>query len=261
MSRPVHQILLSSLRRGAGSLWDLLLPEVCGACGAAEPRGGGLCGPCGEALLSMVALPYCPRCGATIGPNIPIRDDGCAACPATLPRFATVVRLGPYGRPLRSIVQELKYHKREQMLDRLGEMLAQALRSQTEFEQFDVILPVPMHWRRRIVRGFDHARTLARSLSGQLDLPVGDELIRVRPTGPQVRLSRTQRIENVHGAFAIASAATIEGAHVLLVDDVTTTGATANEAARTLLSGGAGRVTLAVVAKAEPPSAYADHWN
>ena len=120
-------------------------------------------------------------------------------------------------------------------------------------------MPVPMHWRRRWSRGYDHARALAKRLAGRLNLPVGNELIRIRYTPPQVTLSRSRRIEIVRGAFALRSTAPIEGAHVLLVDDVTTTGATANETARTLLSGKASRVTLAVVAKAEPPTAYAQH--
>ncbi len=85
---------------------------------------------------------------------------------------------------------------------------------------------------------------------------LGDQLIRVRHTPPQVHLPRTRRIENVRGAFAVRTKRRIEGARVVLVDDVTTTGATANEAARTLLKAGASNVHLAVIAKAEPPRAY-----
>jgi predicted amidophosphoribosyltransferase len=116
-----------------------------------------------------------------------------------------------------------------------------------------------MHWRRRLGRGYDHARVLAREVGGRLDVPVGAELVRVRHTAPQVNLPATRRIENVRGAFAVGDARAVAAADVLLVDDVTTTGATANEAARTLLAAGAARVVLAVVAKAEPPTAYAPH--
>ena len=94
-----------------------------------------------------------------------------------------------------------------------------------------------------------------------LGLPVGDELVRVRNTPPQVNLSRTGRMANVRDAFAVRHAAGVRGANVVLTDDVTTTGATANEAARTLLRAGANDVTLAVLAKAEPPRAYAGHWG
>lgn len=261
MTRTPTRVVLRAVRGGASCLLDLFLPEVCGACGAADPTGGGLCEPCGRMLLSMVALPYCPRCGTTAGPNIPIREDGCAGCPSTLPRFSAVVRLGPYANPLRSVIHELKYRRHQDMLRRLGELLGEAVIARTEVETLDVVIPVPMHWRRRLAKGFDHARVLGRELARYLDLPLGDELIRIRHTPPQVHYSRTQRIENVRGAFGLRSAATIKGAHVLLVDDVTTTGATANEATRTLLSGGAAKVTLGVVAKAEPPTAYAQHWE
>ena len=252
--------ILDAARWCAGGAADLLLPELCAACASADVASEGLCAACGAKLLSLASLPYCPRCGATVGPHIPVREDGCRACEATLPRFVRAVRLGPYAGPLRSIIRELKYHRRETMRRRLGELLGHAVAAACGDERLDLAMPVPMHWRRRLVRGYDHARVLARSVAGPLDLPVGDELIRIRNTPPQTSLPRTKRLANVRGAFALRDQAGVEGANVLLVDDVTTTGATAGEAARALLAGGANRVVLAVVAKAEPPTAYAEHW-
>lgn len=250
---------MGALRTGLNALLDLVLPTTCSACAAADVSAGGLCEACNVRLLSLAALHYCPRCGATIGPNIPVRADGCRACPTPLPRFASVTRLGPYTAPLRRVVQALKYHRVETMCARLGEMLATALDARHGAEQFDMVLPVPMHWRRRLVRGCDHARALARAVGRHLDLPVGAELARIRHTPPQVHLPRTRRLANIHGAFAVTRPGDIEGARILLVDDVTTTGATANEAARTALRAGASTVHLAVVAKAEPPRAYSEH--
>jgi len=247
------------IRAGLGALLDLVLPTTCSACAACDVSDGGLCDACNVRLLALAALKYCPRCGATIGPNIPARADGCRACPTPLPRFASVTRLGPYTAPLRRVVQALKYHRVETMCARLGEMLAMALDARHEADQFDMALPVPMHWRRRLVRGCDHARMLARAVGRQLDLPVGAELARIRHTPPQVHLPRTRRLANIHGAFAVTRPADIAGARILLVDDVTTTGATANEASRTVLRAGASSVHLAVVAKAEPPRAYSEH--
>ena len=243
----------------ARGLGDLLVPGLCGACGRDDIAAEGLCPACNVRLLSLVALGYCPRCGSTLGPNIPAREDGCWACPTTLPRFERAIRLGPYADPLRQIVRGLKYRLSETMRRRLGAMLAEAVASQQADRRFDVVIAVPMHWRRRLARGCDHARVVAREIARRLDLPLGDEFIRVRHTPQQVGLSRTRRIENVRGAFGLRSKRGLAGADVLLVDDVTTTGATANEAARTLLGGGAEHVTLAVIAKAEPPTAYAEH--
>jgi len=254
-----------ALVRGLGSLaWgaaDLVWPESCAACGSAEPCVEGLCEACNVRLLSLVVLPYCPRCGSTLGPNVPVHDEGCAGCPSTLPRFVRTVRLGPYAAPLDGVVRELKYRRRETMRRRLGRLLAGAVASQMPDESFDLALPVPMHWLRRFGRGYDHAGVLARAVSRELGVPLGRELIRVRNTPPQVNLPRSRRIENVRGAFAVSKPRAIAGASILLIDDVTTTGATANEAARVLLKVGALRVTLAVVAKSEPPTAYAHHWD
>ena len=249
---------LRAVRTGLGALVGLVWPTGCSACDGDDVSAGGLCDACNVKLLSLAALNYCPRCGATVGPNIPVRDDGCWSCPDPLPRFASVTRLGPYTFPLRRIVQGLKYHRVETLCRRLGDMLAGALQARRAESVVDLILPVPMHWRRRLARGCDHARALARAAGRRLDLPVGDQLIRVRHTPPQVHLPRTKRIENVRRAFAAGHPRELAGARILLVDDVTTTGATANEAARTLLRAGASSVHLAVVAKAEPPRAYAE---
>ncbi len=250
---------LGALRSGLGALLDLVLPTTCSACRADDISVGGLCDACSVKLLALASLHYCPRCGTTIGPNIPVRDDGCSACPSPLPRFASVTRLGPYAPPLRRIVQGLKYRRVETMYRHLGRMLALALTARHGADVFDLILPVPMHWRRRLGRGCDHARGLARAVSSHLNVPVGDQLIRIRHTPAQVHLPRTRRIANVRGAFSVARPADIEGARILLVDDVTTTGATAGEAARTIIRGGGSSVHLAVVAKAEPPRAYTEH--
>lgn len=236
---------------------DLLLPEVCAACGADYVAVDGLCPHCNVELLSLVALPACPRCVTTLGPNIPARQDGCGACPATLPRFERAFRLGPYAGCLRLAIRGLKYHRYERLRGRLTALLAERIRADWNGEPFDAVVPVPMHWRRRFSRGFDHARSIADRLSRELGVPLGDDLARIRHTPPQVGLPRTRRLANVHGAFAIRSPDTVRGAGLLLVDDVTTTGATADEAARTLLAAGAHHVALAVLAKAEPPTAYA----
>jgi ComF family protein len=255
--------VLDGLLQLSASLVDLVLPESCAACGG-DVADGSLCRDCNVRLLGLVALPYCPRCGSTLGPNIPARDDGCRACPDTLPRFTQVIRLGPYADPLRSAIRDLKYRRQEVLRRRLGKLLAEAVAGKASERPFDLAMAVPMHWRRRLGRPYDHARVLAGVVADALGLPLGNELVRVRHTPPQVHLTRSRRIENVRGAFGLSGGkgpSTLRGAHVLLIDDVTTTGATANEAARTLLEGGASAVTVAVIAKSEPPTAYAEHWK
>lgn len=253
-------VMMTAARTCVHTLADLVLPEVCAACSSNTVAADSLCSDCGKALLMLVALPYCPRCGTTLGPHIPVRQDGCEACPTVLPRFSQVVRLGPYTAPLRDMIHELKYRMHLSMLRHVGRLLAQAVVRRCEQDRLDVAMPVPMHWRRRIWQGYNHARLLGGAVAAELDLPVGDELVRVRNTPPQTSLSRTRRIENLRGAFGVTRKANLQGATVLLIDDVTTTGATANEASRTLLAAGTSKVILAVIAKTEPFTAYARHW-
>jgi competence protein ComFC len=246
---------LGDILRGVG---ELVFPPACLACDADTDGRDTLCDACHKDLLELAALPYCPRCGSSIGPNVPIREDGCAGCPSVLPRFARVHRLGPYRRPIRPGVLRLKYHRDGVIARRLALLLAEGIRRRRSADagELDLVLPVPMHYGRQFVRGGDHSQRLAAILTRRLGVPLGDDLIRVKDTPPQVHLPRTRRIENVRDAFAVRRGGDVSGAAVLLVDDVTTTGATANEATRALLRAGARRVELAVLAKAEPPSAY-----
>lgn len=250
-------ILAAAGRDLAAGVLDLLLPNLCGGCEKRPVLRGRLCEDCTIQLLERIALPYCPRCGATLGPNVPAYPDGCAACPSPLPRFARVHRLGPYAPPLRRAIRRFKFHRRFGLLGVFCAMLAQRIRTESEKEDLlpEVVVPVPAFWLRRMARGVDHAALLAEGLARELSLPLGEELLRVRNTPQQAHLPRTRRLEAVRGAFQARSPSALGGARVLLVDDVTTTGATADECARTLLRAGATRVHLAVLAKAEPPAA------
>jgi ComF family protein len=253
MSAAIKTILgnLGSLAKSAG---DLLLPQVCLACQGDDVASQGLCSRCLQGLLTLVGQPYCLRCGANGQSSTD--DRGCPSCPDPLPRFDRLVRLGPYEPPIKELVRQFKYHRRDGVGRHLGALLATAVSGQCPQEQFDLVLCIPTHWRRRIWRSFDHARSLSSVLAKHLNLPMGYELVRMRHTPPQAQLPKTRRIQNVRGAFAVGSQEALSGAKILLVDDVTTTGATANEATRTLLDAGASRVVLAVIAKAQPPMAY-----
>ena len=242
------------MRRTSGRLWnglvDLVLPDVCAGCDSAAAHDGGLCDSCSVRLLELVARPYCSRCGTSLGPGIPVYEDGCSRCPSPVPRFASVVRLGSYSPPLRNIITDMKYRGRTRMAGRIAEMLAASL--EAEGGEHDLIIPVPMHFARRMARAIDHTAVIARALTRAIGIPVSKGLVRVRNTPQQAELTRSRRAANVRGAFRAANRRALEGAGVILADDVSTTTATADEAARTLLAAGAARVTLVIVARTEP---------
>jgi ComF family protein len=112
-----------------------------------------------------------------------------------------------------------------------------------------LVVPVPLHWWRRWERGYNQSAAIARGIAEQLRLPLQSRaLVRTRPTPPQTTRTPTERRENVRGAFRVGRFARVRGERVLLVDDVLTTGATADAAAASLVAGGAAQVTVAVIA-------------
>lgn len=118
-------------------------------------------------------------------------------------------------------------------------------------QRFDVIVPVPSHWRRRLWRGFDQAAVLARELSRLTGIPAAQALRRTRHTTVQAGLTRRQRRMNIRGCFQTVLREKIRGRRVLLIDDVFTTGATANAAAEALKAAGAAHVGVFTLARAD----------
>jgi ComF family protein len=246
-----------SVRETLKSVVDLLLPRQCAACQTRDDQAAPLCPACAAELLAMVGATHCPRCGTTVGEGLTVEADGCPRCPTPMPRFGHVVRLGTHAPPLAPVIRRFKFRGDHAPCQWLAGLLAEKVRSSPELASVEVIQPVPLHWLRRLRRGYNQAGALAHALGKRLNLEVVDELVRIRNTPPQVHLPRAKRLENVRGAFAVHKAVRVPGRHVLLVDDVTTTGATAGEAARILLAAGASRVSLAVLAKADPPATFA----
>ncbi len=242
------------MTRAISAIFELLFSPACAGCQTHDDITDGFCPECSRAMLAMVSRPACPRCGSILPPSLPQAREDCPGCPSVMPRFERVIRVGPYAGPLKAAIRNAKYYGTTSTL--LSGLLSQAIAAQVRADEFDLILPVPMFWLRRLMRGQNFPVAVAAHVSRKLGWPVGHELMRVRNTPPQVHLSATRRQANVRGAFAVRDKKSLQAARVLLIDDVVTTGATANEAARVLLAAGAAHVSLAVIAKAEPPKAY-----
>jgi len=218
------------------ALFELLYPPRCAACGA---PGEPFCATCAEAILP--AGPGCPRCGR------PGRAAVCGACLLRPPAFQGLQAGGLFGGPLADAIHALKYGDRPALSRPLGRWLA----SRVELPPGAWVVAVPLGRQRRLARGYDQAARLA----GQLARDAGARrldgaLRRTRETPPQVGRSRADRAANVAGAFA-ADPGRVAGRDLVLVDDVVTTGATADAAARALRDAGARSVTVVALARAE----------
>ncbi len=238
------------LRRLARLGTDLLLPPACNFCGAALPT---LAEPplfCSECRLGFQTLQQgvCRRCAAPVAPDH--RDDDCPRCRDRRYHFQAAVALGVYQGSLRDAVIRMKQKAHEPLTLSMGHLLAERVRQQLTESPPDLLVPVPAHWLKRVLRGVNGPDLLVEAMAGRLRLPSADDLIRCRRrTQKQGTLLPSERAANVRDAFAFNSDYDVVGCHVLLVDDIMTTGSTASEAARTLRRAGAARVTVAVVAR------------
>ena len=227
-------------RAAAGALLDLVYPPRCAACGEPAPSGGPFCAICAEAVDPVP--PGCTRCG------LPGPDPLCGGCRAAAPAFDAVRAGGLFGGPLADAIHALKYGNRSALARPLGRWLAEVSPPPADA----LVVSVPLARGRRVERGYDQAALLAdgyaRAAPGR-PRRVRAALARTRETRAQVGLSRDERARNVAGAFAATEA--VRGRDVVLVDDVVTTGATADAASLALRRAGARSIVVVALARAE----------
>ena len=206
-------------------LLDLLTPRACLLCEDQTNISEVLCPACLNSLVRITNA--CARCGNSLADAIL-----CGNCIRTPPFFDSTVSVYAYRYPVTDLIRALKYKQKLIVARELGLKLAQKIRLKTRVLP-DCIIPVPLHRRRFLGRGFNQAHEISRVLASQLQLPIDNNLIRrVRPTRPQFELSAKQRYENVTGAFELLRSPDYKT--VAIVDDIVTTGATVNEVAKLL---------------------------
>ncbi len=226
---------------------DIALPTLCVAC--REPVDGeGVCADC-WAKLSFIAPPFCPRLGIPFvyDPGPELLSMEAIANPPAYARARAAVR---YDDVARTLVHALKYQDRTDLAPAMGRWMARAGREL--LEDADVLVPVPLHWRRGWSRRYNQSGALARIIERQSGVSVSTQALqRIRPTQQQIGLSRPQRASNVQGAFKVASErqSEIQGRRVVLIDDVLTSGATLDACARALLRAKAASVDALVFAR------------
>lgn len=174
--------------------------------------------------------------------------DLCTVCRESLVNFDTVYSFGSYEGPLRKLIHLFKYGKVETLAAPLSRLL---IRSLPLDQRFDVIVAMPMHWRKRWERGFNQAELLAKPVAKRYGTKLATNLRRKRHTKAQAGLTEAQRLANAKGSFLIRRPEEINGKRVLLVDDVFTTGATLRAAAAALKKAGAVHVSALTLARVD----------
>jgi ComF family protein len=235
-------------RRAGEAAVSLLFPPHCAACGRDVASGLHLCAGCGE-KARRIEPPFCRRCSEPFAGAI----DGEFECPNCADRdlhFDCAVAPFLSRGVVREFIHRLKYDRETFLRRPLAAWLAEALTDERLARQpFDLIVPVPLHAARLRERSFNQAALLAALLSEHCGVPTLECLRRIRYTSTQTRLDRHERTENLRGAFRVRDPAALQGSHLLLVDDVFTTGATVDECARVLRLAGAASVRVATVAR------------
>jgi ComF family protein len=227
---------------------QLLWPAVCVNCGSlASHDDKGLCSKCWQEILQCVNPDYCPRCGASVSRYI-LHNGRCPQCQQLEFHLDGLARAGIYGDALRKMIVAFK-RDRTELETHLSMLANSALSSSHFYNDIEMFVPVPLHWRRRLSRGYNQAELLAKKL-GHSHAKISRDLARIRHTEMQPAVDFAKRKANVNGAFAVRRGHRFEGKTLCLVDDVKTTGATLNECAKVLKDAGAIKVYALVLATA-----------
>jgi len=237
------------------SALEIVCPPVCGVC--REPLAAGndvLCGDCWRGLQETATAEYCPVCGHDAG-TYGLLGGRCGRCQNRRPVVGHVARVGAYEGVLRQLILGFKFGGQSRLDRFLGGFVSAAVLGNEVVRQADILVPIPLHWRRLWSRRYNQAELLTRAVARELGrqgraIPVNCDLLRVRHTLPQTSMAASHRLVNLRGAFAARADAGFEGKHICLIDDVTTTGTTLRVAGQVLRRAGAGQVSAAVLAVA-----------
>lgn len=238
----------TTLRRAGEALVSLLYPPHCANCGADTDGGIHLCAACAGQARKIVA-PFCRRCSEPFAGAI----DGEFTCPNCLGRtlhFDCAVACYLSRGVVREFIHRFKYDGHFYLRHPLADWLAETLDdARLRAQPIDALVPVPLHSARFREREFNQAETLAKLLARRTRLPLLRALARIRYTTTQTRLDRHERMENLRNAFRVRQTSAVQNRHLVLVDDVFTTGSTVDECARVLHAAGAASIRVITVAR------------
>ncbi len=240
----------SSLKTWVNTALGFIYPNVCQLCGKtrAMPAEGFVCGSCWE-QVRFIKPPFCKRCGMPYEGEITASFE-CTNCRELKLHFRSARSAVSAKGVVRDVILRYKYQREMWFEPFLADLLIREALPELRQEQWDWIVPVPLHPSKRRRREFNQAERLATYLSAASKIPLDTKLLkRVTATSTQTKLNRGKRTENMRNAFATWKGRKLKGERILLFDDVFTTGATTDACAKVLLEAGAGEVCVWTVAR------------
>jgi competence protein ComFC len=229
-----------------------LYPRHCFACDKSlhEEQNTYVCESCLE-IIEATETRRCIKCGLKLGPGITSSSKGCPECKNNKLRFEKSFFVSDNTEPVRTLIHQFKYKKHMYLATPLGSLLINLLH-QKAISEIDVIVPVPLHWKKKQERGFNQSEMMARRIGKKLSIPISiNNLFRVKNTLSQTQLSRIQRQKNIKDAFKVKNPEKFYQKNILLVDDVLTTGMTASECAKSLENAGTNKLFLIALARSK----------
>lgn len=228
---------------------DILLPPRCLKCGKILGDSNGLCPECFNEI-TFIAKPYCARCGIPLQNETYGKQMLCGNCLGERkPLFRLSRSAVCYDEFSKPLILDFKFHDHTENASFLARWMWMGGKDIFS-RRVDAIIPIPLHYTRMIKRRYNQSALLAKELSKLCGVPADfASVVRHRKTKPQVEFSGHDRVKNVKDAFSVKYPARLKGKHVLLIDDVMTTGSTLKECARAILAAGAASVDTLTVAR------------
>ncbi len=227
------------------SITDYALPHRCATCSVLTENSNGLCSKC-FSRLNFIASPYCDICGVSFDFEMEERLS-CGNCIVEAPKYDLGRALFKFDNESKGVIHAFKYNDQTIYAKMFAKLLLARYRA--EVADVDLIVPVPMNRFKRIFRNYNPPQILSKEISKILALPMApDLLIKTKWTKAQTALSKIERVRNLRNSLKINKKYDIKGKKILLVDDVRTTGTTANTCAKLLKKAGANQVNLLTIA-------------
>ncbi|MCX7817342.1 MAG: ComF family protein [Syntrophales bacterium] len=246
----IPSIVIENIRKSVAAIIEVVYPRRCFSCGAqmSSDIDQPFCINCIRSI-KIIGSPICLRCGLPFESSITV-DHLCSQCVSKVHTVDEVRSLCRYEGTFLKLIHDFKYRGNTILGSVLGEWLATNTYPHFSIEEYEVIIPVPLHRWRLYRRGFNQAVILARAVADRFGIPLDFEvLVRRRHGEPQTSLDRKARRQNVKGVFEVLDGSRICGSKVLLIDDVYTTGSTLEECAKVLKAHGVRKVGALTLAR------------